>query len=62
MMIYIYIYIQRERDREREREGGAREREREREKRDVHGLMVIIVENGHGDPSSNPGCDCLHFA
>ena len=25
------------------------------------GVMVIVVGNGHGDPSSNPGRDCLHF-
>ena len=25
------------------------------------GVMVIVVENGHGDTSSNPGRDCLHF-
>ena len=23
--------------------------------RDACGVMVIIIENGHGDPSSNPG-------
>ena len=25
------------------------------------GVMVIVVGNGHGDTSSNPGRDCLHF-
>ena len=25
------------------------------------GVMVIIVGNGHGDMSSNPGQDWLHF-
>ena len=25
------------------------------------GVAVIIVGNGHGDSSSNPGRDCLHF-
>ena len=25
------------------------------------GVMVIIVGNGHGDMSSNPGRDWLHF-
>ena len=25
------------------------------------GVMVIVVENGHGDTSSNPGRDWLHF-
>ena len=25
------------------------------------GVMVIIVGNGHGDTSSNPGQDWLHF-
>ena len=24
-------------------------------------LMVIIIVNGHGEPSSNPGQDILHF-
>ena len=27
----------------------------------VHSVMVIIVKNGHGDTSSNPGQECLHF-
>ena len=27
----------------------------------VRGVMVIIVGNGHGDTSSNPGRDLLHF-
>ena len=27
----------------------------------AHGVMVIIVGNGHGDTSSNPGQDWLHF-
>ena len=25
------------------------------------GGMVIVIGNGHGDTSSNPGWDCLHF-
>ena len=25
------------------------------------GVMVIVVGNGHGDTSSNPGRDRLHF-
>ena len=25
------------------------------------GIMVIVVGNGHGDTSSNPGRDWLHF-
>ena len=25
------------------------------------GVMVIVVGNGHGYTSSNPGRDCLHF-
>ena len=25
------------------------------------GVMVIAVGNGHGDTSSNPGRDLLHF-
>ena len=27
----------------------------------VGGVMVIAVGNGHGDTSSNPGRDWLHF-
>ena len=27
----------------------------------VHGVMVIVVENGHGDSSSNPAPGLLHF-
>ena len=27
----------------------------------AHGVMIIIVENGHGDKSSNPGQDWLYF-
>ena len=27
----------------------------------VHGVMVIVVGDGHGDLSSNPGRDWLHF-
>ena len=27
----------------------------------ARGLMVIVVGNEHGDTSSNPGRDCLHF-
>ena len=27
----------------------------------AHGEMVIVVGNGHGDTSSNPGRDWLHF-
>ena len=27
----------------------------------VRGVMVIVVGNGHGDTSSNPGRDWLHF-
>ena len=27
----------------------------------ARGVMVIIVGNGHGDTSSNPGWDWLHF-
>ena len=26
-----------------------------------HGVMVIVVGNGHGDTSSNSGWDWLHF-
>ena len=25
------------------------------------GVMVIVIGNGHGDMSSNPGQDWLHF-
>ena len=28
----------------------------------ARGVMAIIVGNGHGDTSSNPGRDWLHFA
>ena len=28
---------------------------------EAHGVMVIIVGNGHGEMSSNPGRDWLHF-
>ena len=28
----------------------------------TNGIMVIIIGNGHGDPSSNPGHGCLHFS
>ena len=27
----------------------------------ARGVMVIIVGNGHGNTSSNPGRDYLHF-
>ena len=27
----------------------------------ARGVMVIVVGNGHGDTSSNPGHDWLHF-
>ena len=27
----------------------------------ARGVMVIVVENGHDDTSSNPGWDWLHF-
>ena len=27
----------------------------------IYGVMVIVVGNGHGDTSSNPGRDWLHF-
>ena len=27
----------------------------------TRGVMVIVVGNGHGDKSSNPGRDGLHF-
>ena len=26
------------------------------------GVMAIVVGNGHGNTSSNPGCGWLHFA
>ena len=29
--------------------------------RGVRGVMVIVVGNGHGDMSLNPGRDWLHF-
>ena len=40
---YIYIYIERERETKTETERGARD------------ARVIVVENRHGDLSSNPG-------
>ena len=30
-------------------------------KRGARGVMVIVVGNGHGDSSSNPGREWLHF-
>ena len=27
----------------------------------ARGVMVIVVRNGHGDSSSNPGREWLHF-
>ena len=27
----------------------------------ARGVIVIVVGNEHGDTSSNPGRDCLHF-
>ena len=27
----------------------------------VLGVKVTVIENGHGDPSSNTGQGCLHF-
>ena len=27
----------------------------------TRGVMVIVVGNGHGNTSSNPGRGCLHF-
>ena len=27
----------------------------------ARGVMVIVVGNGHSDPSSNPGRDWLHW-
>ena len=27
----------------------------------AHGVMVIVVGNGHGNTSSNPGWEWLHF-
>ena len=29
--------------------------------RGARGVMVIVVGNGHGDTSSNPERECLHF-
>ena len=29
--------------------------------RGARGVMIIVVGNGHGDTSSNPGRDSLHF-
>ena len=30
-------------------------------KKGAHGVMVIVVGNGHGETSSNPEQDGLHF-
>ena len=30
-------------------------------KKGSRGVMVIVVGNGHGDTSSNPGRDLFHF-
>ena len=46
---YIYIYIYGWNPISRGVLGGAR------------GVMIIVVGNGHGDTSSNPGRDWLHF-
>ena len=27
----------------------------------ARGVMIIVIRNGHGDTSSNPGRDRLHF-
>ena len=27
----------------------------------ARGVMVIVIKNEHGDTSSKPGQDCLHF-
>ena len=29
--------------------------------RSTYVLLVIIIENGHGEPSSNLGQSCFHF-
>ena len=34
---------------------------RDKTKGCARGVMVIVVGNGHGDTSSNPGQDWLHF-
>ena len=31
------------------------------ELRGACGVMVIVIGNGHSDPSSNPEWACLHF-
>ena len=38
-----------------------REREKENQGSRARGVMVIVVGNWHGDTSSNPGRDWLHF-
>ena len=48
LSLYIYIYILKQ-GRTHGVYGGAR------------GVMVIVVGNGHGDTSSNPERDWLHF-
>ena len=54
--IYIYIYIEREREREKERE------KKGEWEAGVRYIKVIVVGNGHGDPSSNPNWGSLHFS
>ena len=29
--------------------------------RNICGVMVTVIENGYGNPISNPGQSCLHF-
>ena len=32
-----------------------------RKEEGTHGVVVIVIGNGHSDTSSNPGRDWLHF-
>ena len=46
---------------EEESETRPRQRRCTRHNRGARGVVVIVVENGHGDTSSNPGRDWLNF-
>ena len=49
MNIHTQQTRQTEKEKNHEKSGGAR------------GVMIIVVGNGHGDTSSNPWRDWLHF-
>ena len=47
----------REKEKEKERE----EKGMQKKRRCSRAVALIVVGNGFGDPSSNPGLGCLHF-